>query len=72
MTKLVKALVHKKRGVGKHIKNTKMLYEWKFKIDDIPYTIFLYHSVWSLKHKVQIFQNKEILKEESKKGSKNN
>lgn len=35
MTKVVQALIHKKKGVGKHIKNTKMLYEWRFKINNI-------------------------------------
>ena len=71
MVKIVKALVHKKRGVGKHIKNTKICYEWKFSIDGIVYTILLYHSIWSLKHLVKIIQDRELLKEDSQKGIKN-
>ena len=66
MGKIVKALVHKKRGVGKHIKKTKMCYEWRLSINGTVYTVLLYHSIWSLKHKVQIIKDRELLKEDFK------
>lgn len=52
MPNVIKALIHKKKGIGKHIKNTKILYEWRFVIDDTFYTVYLRHSIWSLKHRI--------------------